>query len=112
MKDIWESFAQGDSSMTRRQDGTGLGLSICKHLVTINGGDLGVQSQLGKGSRFWFTWNIELLPAAVIPSTSSLKYDINSIIPTSLPFKHVIVIHPSVAVCTAIIAMIKPIVKK
>ncbi|CAG8480265.1 7235_t:CDS:10 [Ambispora leptoticha] len=70
MKDIWESFSQGDPSMTRRQDGTGLGLSICKHLVTINGGDLGVQSELGKGSRFWFTWNIEPLSLAAAPLTS------------------------------------------
>nr|CAG8454895.1 11465_t:CDS:10 [Entrophospora candida] len=52
MKDIWESFSQGDPSLTRRQDGTGLGLSICKHLVTINGGTLNVQSELGKGSKF------------------------------------------------------------
>ncbi|CAG8453807.1 11878_t:CDS:10 [Diversispora eburnea] len=57
--DIWESFSQGDPSSTRVQDGTGLGLSICKHLVTINGGKLGVTSKLGKGSRFWFTWNVE-----------------------------------------------------
>jgi signal transduction histidine kinase len=56
MKVIWESFSQGDASMTRRQDGTGLGLPICKQLVKINGGEMGVQSELGKGSRFWFTW--------------------------------------------------------
>ncbi|RIA84037.1 hypothetical protein C1645_832863 [Glomus cerebriforme] len=77
MKDIFESFSQGDASMTRRQDGTGLGLSICKHLVNINGGDLGVRSELGKGSQFWFTWNVEPLPLTANPVTliSSIPQD-------------------------------------
>ncbi|CAG8767101.1 4459_t:CDS:2, partial [Acaulospora morrowiae] len=57
MTRIWDSFSQEDASTTRLHGGTGLGLSICKHLITINGGEFGVESELGKGSRFWFTWN-------------------------------------------------------
>jgi hypothetical protein len=67
INDIFKSFSQGDASMTRRQDGTGLGLSICKHLVDINGGEIDVVSELRKGSRFWFTWNVD------IPATSRLQ---------------------------------------
>ncbi|CAG8540958.1 5951_t:CDS:2, partial [Racocetra persica] len=46
---IWESFSQGDMSITKGQDGAGLGLSICKSLVEINGGEIKAESLLGKG---------------------------------------------------------------
>jgi signal transduction histidine kinase/DNA-binding response OmpR family regulator len=55
---LFKPFAQGDGSTTRRFGGTGLGLSICKRLAQMLGGDIAVESQLGRGSRFTMTINV------------------------------------------------------
>jgi signal transduction histidine kinase/CheY-like chemotaxis protein/HPt (histidine-containing phosphotransfer) domain-containing protein len=84
---LFQKFSQADSSITRRYGGTGLGLAICRHLVELMGGHIGVASEVGTGSTFWFQLPLDRSKASlpVAKSMNGRFKDLNVLIVDDVP---------------------------
>jgi signal transduction histidine kinase/DNA-binding response OmpR family regulator len=82
LQTVFEKFAQVDGSSTRRHEGTGLGLAIAARLVDLMGGKIGIESEVGRGSVFWFT----------VPLPAHTMTDQNDNVPTDVTGARVLVI--------------------
>ncbi|AGX87167.1 PAS domain S-box protein [Candidatus Symbiobacter mobilis] len=107
---LFQPFTQTDSSTTREYGGSGLGLSIVEHLARLMGGEVGVESEVGKGSRFWFRVPVRALPNGgetrnVNPEAPvQLRGDIAEI---PLPKARILVAEDNPVNCLVIVSMLQ-----
>jgi PAS domain S-box-containing protein len=97
MDQLFQSFHQADTSISRRYGGTGLGLALARKLSQMMGGEAGVDSQLGQGSTFWFTARLGRSRNAVLPQAAS----------TSAPGGRVLVVDDNAGARHVLLEMLK-----
>ena len=105
---LFKPFSQADSSTTREFGGSGLGLSIVRNLAIAMGGSVGVSSELGKGSRFWF--KVQVCPVTETQESRKserLALDVKSEVAATLLHGHVLVVEDNLVNCTVIESLLE-----
>ena len=75
LESLFDPFTQADASSSRQRSGSGLGLAICRRLVEAMGGQIGVDSEVGRGSRFWVEIPIEISDDPTPPATPTQSFE-------------------------------------
>jgi len=92
---LFKEFAQADASTTRKHGGTGLGLAICKRLVKVMGGKIGMTSELGHGSTFWFEIPLQKVDTVTLsndePQTSDQLSQFNVLVAEDNPANQLLI---------------------
>ncbi|MGA0572692.1 response regulator [Variovorax sp. VNK109] len=96
---LFQSFQQADESTTRKFGGTGLGLAISRQLAQLMGGDVGVESEPGKGSTFWFT--VRLRRSAEQPRAFEFTQGVTTV------GKRILVVDDNEHACTVTASMLE-----
>jgi PAS domain S-box-containing protein len=89
---LFHSFSQVDPSSTRRYEGTGLGLAISRQLCHLMGGEIGVVSQPGQGSTFWFTLRMRIVPDEELLAASQSANRHGQVVAAELVGKRVLIV--------------------
>jgi CheY-like chemotaxis protein len=88
---VFDTFTQADASTTRRYGGSGLGLAICRQLVELMGGDIGVTSEIGRGSTFWFRLPLATVDAACAVNLPQVERRAEPTLESHRPFRVLVV---------------------
>lgn len=98
-KKLFERYERLDDAYSRSQVGTGIGLSLTKHLVEINGGKIGVESEVGKGSTFWILVPLPEESAVAGTVEGEERGDLEAELPQRLDGLHILVVDDNKLTC-------------